>query len=361
MSNASTRHMIEMYMEEASPPMFLSGFFQTPPRNLHTSEEVEIDIRRTRENIAIVVQDLRAGGRLNAGSAYTNKNFLPPVFKEIGVISAYDLIKRRPGQIDFTDPNFVANAMEEAFRIARILEDKIRRSIELMASQVLQNGTVTLTDETGTDLYTIDFQSKATHKATVTTTWAPDGSAGLPITDLGALATVVRRDGKVNPTKLVFGSSALQRFLINPETQMVLDKQVLNLGAMAPATRGQGATFYGYVWIGAYRFEVWTYDGYYEHPVTGVLTPYVDPDNVIMLSDQTRLDLSYGAIPRLLPPDPQIAAFMPGRMSDGEAGLDLTLNGWISENREHLNISVGTRPLTIPTMIDGFARLNVTV
>jgi hypothetical protein len=352
--------MIDFYMEEATPLMFLAGFFRTPDNNFYTSEEVEIDIRRAREKIAIVVQDIKAGARENEATYYTNKGFIPPVFREAGTINAYDLMKRRAGQVDFTDPNFTAAVTEDVFHIARILEDKIRRSIELMCAQVLQQGIVTLIDDSGAALYTLDFQMKATHKKTVTTTWATDGTTGTPITDLADLAGVVRRDGKVNPNKLIFGSSALQRFLVSKEVKALLDKQVLNLGALTPASRGQGATFYGYVWLGSYRFEVWTYDAWYEHPQTEALTPYLDPDNVIMLSDQTRLDLSYGAIPRLMPPDPQIAAFLPSRMSDGGAGLDLSLNAWITENREHMKVTAGTRPLPIPTAIDGFARLDVT-
>lgn len=358
MSDASTRQMIEMYMEEASPPMFLSGFFQSPPRNFHTSELVEFDIQRDDEAIAIVIQDLKAGARDNAATTYTNKEFAPPVFKERGTINSYDMIKRRPGQINFAEPDFAANAMEETFSITRKLEAKIRRSIELMAAQVLQNGALTLTDETGEALYTLDFQAKATHKAKVSATWATDGSTGDPIADISALAATVRRDGKRNPTKLIFGANALGRFLASPAVKALLDKNVMNIGALAPEVRGQGATFMGWVWLGNYRLEMWTYDGYYRDPETGNLVNYVDPENVIMLSDG-RLDLSYGAIPRLLPPDPQIAAFLPPRMSDSGRGLDLTLNAWITEDREHLKVSVGTRPLTIPTAIDTFARLRV--
>lgn len=359
MSDASTRHMIDMYFEEASPLQFLSGFFRTPDRNFYASEEVDIDIRRSGQKIAIVVADLKAGARENEATYYTNKGFLAPVFREGGTINAYDLIKRRPGQIDFTDPNFVANAMEEAFDIARILEDKIRRSIEVMCAQVLQHGTLTLINEAGVALYTLDYQMKATHKVTATIPWALDGSTGAPITDLGNLAGVVRRDGKVNPNKLLCGTSALTRLIANPGVKALLDKQVLNLGALTPASRGQGATFYGYVWVGAYRFEIWTYDDWYEHPQTGVLTPYLEPENIVMLSDQTRLDMTYGAIPRLLPPDPQIAAFLPDRMSGPAQGLDLTLNAWITENREHLKLTTASRPLPIPTGIDAYARLKV--
>lgn len=359
MANEFTTHMIDMYMEEAEPPMFLAGFFQSPPRDFYTSETVQLDIVRSEEDIAIVLQDLKAGGRENQATRYTNKEFTPPVLKEIGTISSYDLIKRRPGQIDFTDPNYGANAVEEAFAIARLLEAKIRRSIELMCAQVLQDGALTLKDETGVPLYTLDFQAKATHKATATTPWGVDGTTGDPLADLAALAQTIRRDGKRNPSKVILGNSALQRFIANEKVAKFLEKEVRNLGALAPETRGQGATFQGWIWLGNYRLELWGYDGYYKDPETGNLINYVDPNNAIMLSDGGRLDLTYGAIPRLLPPDPQIAAFLPERMSSSSRGLDLTLNGWVTENREHLKISVGTRPLPIPTAIDTFARLKV--
>lgn len=360
MSDASTRHMIEMYMEEASAPMFLSGFFQSPPRNFHTSEKVELDVQREEEDVAVVIQDLTVGGRENQSSRYTNKSLTPPIFKEIGTITSFDMIKRRAGQIDFTDPVFAANVMEEAFAIGRKLESKIRRSIEMMASQVLQTGTLTLIDSAGVTLYTLDFLSKSTHKVTVSTTWATNGASGDPLGDLASLATVVRRDGKKNPNKLVFGDSAFQRFLANTDVKARLDNRAMTLGTVSPVSRGEGATFQGWVWIGHYRFEMWTYDGYYKHPQTGTLTNYVDTDNVIMTSDGARLDLSYGAIPTLLPPPAEIASFMPDRMSDSGRGLDLTMNGWVTENREHMKIQVGTRPLTIPTAIDTFACLNVT-
>jgi hypothetical protein len=340
--------------------MFLSGFFQSPPRNFHNTEKVELDIIREDEDVAIVIQDLTAGARMNESTKYTNKAFTPPIFKEMGAVHAFDQIQRQPGQDPFQDPNFALNAANEAFRIFRRLEKKIRRAIELMASQVLQTGALTLFNETGVTLYTLDFIPKATHMVTVGVTWAPDGSSGNPLADLEALATVVRRDGKRQPRQLVFGTSAFQRFLANAQVQLRLDKTIMNIAALAPETRGQGATFQGFVWIGHYRFEMWTYDGYFKHPQTGVLTPYVDVDNVIMLSEGGRLDLSFGAIPRIVGPEARALPFLPPRMSSAEQGLDLTVNAWITPDGEHLMVSAGTRPLTIPTAIDTFARLNVT-
>ena len=358
MSDASTTKIMQMYMEDASAPGFLSGFFTSPARNFHTSEKVEIDVLRDDEDVAVVVQDLTVGARANESSVYVNKGFTPPIYDEEGTITAFDQIKRQPGDNPFADPNYAANATNQAFRIFRKLENKIRRAIELMASQVLQTGILSLKDKTGAILYTLDFKPKATHMVQVAVTWAADGSLGDPLADLASLARVVRRDGKKKPTKLIFGQTAFRSFIRNAEVKDALTKDVQNLGALAPEVRGEGATFQGRVWIGHYQFEMWMYDGFYTDVQTQNHTEFVDDDNVIMLSDGARLDLTFGAIPLLQQPTAPAMAFLPGRLSSSERGLDLSTNAWITPDGKHLKVSAGTRPLTIPTAIDTFARLN---
>lgn len=361
MSDTSNARMLEMYMEESEAPLFLSGFFQTPPRNFYKSEKVEIDIIRDDEDVAVAIKDLSTGSRMNEADKYVNKSFTPPIFDEAGAINAFDMIKRSAGQTPFEDPNFALNAADQAFRVFRKFERKIRRSVELMCSQIFQTGTVTLVDSNGVSQYVIDFAAKTSHMATVGTSWATDGSTGAPLADLASLARVVRRDGKKNPNKLIFGSSAFARFLANEDVRARIFSNFNSPTAagLTPQTRGSGATFQGWVWVDNYKFEMWTYDGWFKHPQTGVLTPYVSDDNVIMLSDG-RLDLTYGAIPSILPPEQRLLSFLPPRMSSPEQGLDLTVNAWTTEGGRNLMVSAGTRALPIPTAIDTFARLDVT-
>lgn len=359
MSDASTIKLIEMYLEEASAPMFLSGFFRSPPENFHTTEEIEFDVMRDDEHVAIVIHDLTVTPRHNEATLYTNKRLKPPIFDEAGHISAYDMMKRQAGQNPFQSPDYAANAVRQAFAIFRRLEMKIRRAIELMASQVLQTGVLTLTDANGVAQYTLDFQPKATHIKTVSTAWAVDGTTGDPLGDMTSLAGVVRADGKSEPKRSIFGTSAWARFLANAKVQKALDVRRMEIGSIAPETRGQGATFQGRVWLGNYLHELWTYDGFYKHPQTGVLTPYIHPDKLIMLGDG-RLDLTYGAIPILVPPDQRVMPFLPPRIAGVDRGLDLTTNAWVTPDNKHVMVSAGTRPLTIPTAIDTFACLDVT-
>ena len=351
--------MIARYMEEATAPLFLSGFFLTPPRNIHTAEKVEIDIQRDDEEVAVVIQDLSAGSRQNENSVYTNKLFTPPIYDEEGTITAYNLIKRVPGEDPFQDPNYGANATNEAFAIFRKLERKIRRAIELQAAQVLQTGTLDLVDENGTTLYALNFQPKATHVATVGTEWAADGATGDPIADLDALAEVVRTDGKHDPNKIVFGTTAWTRFMANTRVRAELDNRRINLGNIAPQARGRGATKQGDFIIGSYSFELWTYNATYTTAAGVGGTKYLAADKLIMLSDG-RLDLSFGGIPRIPgATDSSAMAFLPPRISDGGRGIDLSVFAWRTPDGKHLKVSAGTRPLTIPTAIDTFASLDV--
>lgn len=357
MSNAITKRMITAYLQEAMPTMFFSGFFQSPAINFHTSEEVEIDIERSDEEVAIVVQDLSTGYRYNADDFFVNKKFKPPIYKEAGALNAFDLIKRQAGENPFQDPNFQANAVARAFRVFRKLEKKIRRAVELMASQVLQTGTLTLTDSDGNALYTIDFKPKATHFPTAGTIWGQTGAD--PLGDLRSLGDVIRADGLVDPDTLVFGDDAFDEFLKDDEVKARFDNRRYELGRVAPQMLGQGGTYQGDIMIGNYRYAMWTYSGRYKDPQTGASTRYMDPGKVVMLSSTgTRLDLTFGAIPQIVRPEQRVLPYLPSRITDTAGGFDLTTNAWVTNDGEQLHVSAGTRPLTIPTAIDTYGCLD---
>src|SRR5690606_3217177 len=120
-------------------------------------------------------------------------------------------------------------------KIFRRLERKIRRAIELMASQVLQTAELTLIDNTGASLYTLDFQGKATHFPTVSVSWSAGKAGGaVPLLDVANLAQVVRRDGKRRPMQLVFGKTAWQHWSANEDVRGAFDVRRMELGEVAP-------------------------------------------------------------------------------------------------------------------------------
>ena len=60
MSSNATKRLIELYVQETAPTLFLTSFFRSPPENFYSSKSVEIDILRYDEDISIAIQDLTA-------------------------------------------------------------------------------------------------------------------------------------------------------------------------------------------------------------------------------------------------------------------------------------------------------------
>lgn len=364
MSDKRTIRMISAYNQMGTPLMFLSGFFQSPAENFHSSEEVEIDIVRSDEDISIVIQDLSTGYRMNSDDIYTNKAFKPPIHKEAVNLNSNDLLKRLPGNTPFQDPQFRADIITRMMRKMVLIERKIRRSIELQASQVLQTGIVTLTDSAGVALYTLDYKPKATHFPTAGTAWNLAGAD--PAGDILSLANVIRNDGLEDPDQLLMGENAFEAFIKNDDIQKRFDNRRIDLGMISPMEmRGQGGQYRGVVEIGNYRYDVWTYGGRYKDPQTGNKVQYLDPGKVVVRSSTGRLDATFGAIPNigreLGITGPALIPEMPSRISNVAGSMDLFTNTWITDDGETLFGGVGARPLMIPTAIDTFGCLTTGV
>lgn len=355
MAGNSTTHLIDMYVEDASPVPFLTTFFRAPPKNYYTSEKVELDVVRDSEEVAIVIQDLAAGTRENELTQYVNKSFTPPVYDESATLTSYDMLKRFPGQDVFSDPDYMANATEQAFAIFRKLELKIRRAVELQCAQVLQTGKLTLTDKAARPLYTLDYGPRSSHFITAGAAWG--GGSDVPLTDLGNLGEVVRRDGRGVPNTIIFGKRAWRDFIGNALVQKLFDNRRFEFGLIQPRRDG-GSSFKGKLTIDNYDYDLYVYDGTYLDPQTLATTNYVAQDSVIMLSENSRLDLTFGAIPLLKKPDNPALQFLPPRITSGDMRIDLSTNAWFTPDGKHLKVSAGTRPLAIPTAIDTFGCLT---
>lgn len=340
--------------------MAFAGMFRTPRENFHTSEGVEIDIERSEEDIAIVIQDLSTGYRMNSDDLYTNKLFIPPILKEAVAINAFDMIKRMPGQDPFQSPDFRANVIMKAMKGMRKVSRKVMRTIELQASQVLQTGIITLSDINGNALYTLDFKPKATHFPTVSIDWGTGTEDKAK--DISDLAEVIRNDGKLDPNELWFGTNAFREWLRDADIQALLDNRRISIGeVVAREPRNDGSTYRGTIQIDNYIYDMYTYNGKYKNPNGGAITPYMDEDNVVVKSSDSRFDLTYGAIPNLnrdLGIQQAVVPEMPTRFSSAEQGVDLFTNVWVTPDGEQMFAGVGARPLCIPTAIDTYGCLK---
>ena len=353
MSGIATKKMVEAYIEKAPESRFLTRFFKP---KFYNSKSVEIDIVRSDEDVAIVISDVSTGSRMNSTDIYTNKEFVAPIYDEAVPLNVFDLLNRQPGVDPFADLNFQGNATARMLDGMTKIEAKIRRAVELQASQVLQTGTVDLIDSTGATLYSIDYIPKATHFPTAAIAWGTGTEDKMA--DLQGLADVCRADGLSRADMLLFGSDAFQSFIKDEDVRSLLDNRRMELGGIAPVDRGDEATFQGTITIGDYRFEMWTLAARFKEPQTGVSTPFIDPAKVIVMDSKARMDGTFGAIPLILPPDQRVLPFLPGRISNVTGGVDLFPNAWASNDGKNIFASLASRPLMIPVALDTYGCLD---
>ena len=353
MTNAVTKHMAREYVQEAPTPMALSSLFSSEPRNYYSSETIEFDIEREGEEVAPVLTDIKNGNTKFALDEYTNKEFKAPVIREEFSINAFDMIKRQLGQISFTDPNFRANAMTQFMKHMRYGGKRQRRTIELMASQILQTGTVTLKDDLGDAAYTIDFKPKATHFPTFATAWTDLANAD-PISDLESLCDVIHTDGQSMPERAIFGQGSWQNFQRNETVLKLLDNRRLVIGGIDPSEPTPGLRYMGYLELTGYRLALYTYKGEYKDVGAVANARYLKSESVVVLSENMRLDATWGAIPQIVPPETRAMSFLTGRLPMASVGMDFTTNAWIAQDGESITGTLGSRPLLIPTSIDRF-------
>jgi hypothetical protein len=351
---------LQAYIQMRAPNGFLSRFFTVKPGGIYRGKKVQFDIQRFGEEVAVVVTKC-TGPNLNDFDEFTTKEMVPPSYGEAFALDVCELLDRMVGVDPYSAQGIeygaqLAAAMAKGFML---VDDKIKRAVEQQASQILQTGVLSLKDKEGNIVYTIDFKPKATHFPTVGTSWSAAGAD--PLADMQALAKVIRGDGKINVNIAIMGDVALNNFLSNDDVQTKLDTKNFELGNIAPFFEDSGATFYGFVWVGAYRFAIATYPDTFTDPETGLPVEYVAPDKVIMLSDRTRLDMTSAVVPLPLGPDPRVAGLLPGRLSSAENGFDVTPNVYPTPNGKQVMGELESRPLLIPVQIDGFGCLDTEI
>jgi hypothetical protein len=353
--------IISMFNQEPdiSKMGFLSSFFKTPPDGFTDSEFMEYDIVRSGNEAAPVVRNLSTGAVTVVEDEFTNKNIPFPVYALDSPVHIAKLMSRQPGESSYQDSkiNWLGRLAKILVRAFTVMTRMIRNSIEVQAAQILQHGTLTLTDENGIPTYELDFKAKASHFPQAAVSWDTDGSVDI-FADITALSDEILADGYVDITTLIFGKKAWEAAYKNKEFREAVKKDNLGMGDLNPRLANKGAKFMGYVHIGAYRYDLYLYNAIYTPWGTGKPVHFVDPDKVIFLPDLDELDFRriFGGIPDVKIDavfDPIFGGKIPiGNEYDfrGRVYFDNPKNTYVGEIR--------SRPASIPVSIDRYGCLT---
>jgi hypothetical protein len=256
------------------------------------SEEIHFDIIDKTRRLAPFVSPVVAGKVVNA-KGFTTKTFKPAYLKPKTPFDPNQPIKRAPGErmAGGLDP-----MTRLQFQVARVLgdhSDMIDRRMEVMASEALRTGKVTVTGDNYPTVV-LDFGRAAGHTVVLTAgnRW---GQAGIkPLANLETWAMTVFQASGVKPTDVVMDTAAFQLFTADADVRTLLNTWRINNNNMAfggPLT--VGATYMGFI----NGFNIWTYADWYIDPTDDVTElPMLPANTVILGSTLIEGARAYGAI-----------------------------------------------------------------
>lgn len=346
------RFQIKAYDEAAKnePNMFLTGFFgrQAGSVTHSNNKNVKVDVERDDQQIAVDVN--RGGfGRKNTGFLFSVHEFEPPLYDEYAPVTAGQVQDQMPGETGWEEIDPARRMMVYILKNQIKMTRKIKRGIELQASQVIFNGIANF--KTGDD---IDYNRLATHNIAPANPWS-DTINGDPIADLSAACTVNKNDGKSQSDIAIMGSTAWVEFIAHPKVTDYLNGRRIEVGSIKPSFVEKGVTFQGVIWVGDYRLEIYTYPETYTDPDTDLTTNYVPVDEVAVFDSSAYLAKAFAGVEMLIKDNEAYKKL-------GVPAIPIMVAGEIipyaNVQLKTVYSGVQSAPLLIPVAIDTMAKIT---
>jgi hypothetical protein len=339
---------------------FLTSLFKIQPDSFTDADKINLDMIQGSEEVAPYVRDLSTGAVVLSQDEFGNMEVPFPVISMKEPVPIAKLMKRAPGENSYlTDKVNWYGKLASLLKNAIVKQtNMIKRSMELQAAQILQKGTVTLTDENGNSLgNALDFHVPVTHFPAVTTSWGSPGSD--PLADISALADVIRVDGLTEIRNLVFDNKSWDAFVKNDWIQKNLSKDGMNTAAIDPRVKDKGAAYLGYINYNAKRYDFWGYDARYNpFGQKNVSNKYLEDNHVLFLPEFAAVDLRryFGGIPSINPDPVFEPLFGEPIQIGGEYDIKVRID-WDQE-RETYTGKTKSRPLFVPAGVLQFGCLT---
>lgn len=312
----------------APAPFILNSFFREVQEE--SNEEIHFDVDNGRRRIAPFVSPIVAGQVVHS-RGYTAKTFTPAYVKDKRVFNPNRGFKRAMGEK-------IGGSMTPAERVQAALAfdlmdqvDMLTRRMELMAVEALRTGSITVVGDNYPQVVVNFGRTSTLTKALLTT--ARWGEAGVsPLANLRDWSLEVAKESGATANVAVMDAKAYTLFAADPDVKAELDRFRGN-AVLNPTVVGEGGRYMGRVG----DFDIWVYVGWYEDPVTKVLTQYL-PDYTVILTG----------------PDLEgVRAF--GAIQDEKAGLQAMpyfAKSWVEEDPSARMLLLQSAPLPVPYRVN---------
>lgn len=271
----------------APQPFILNSFFTA--LQTEQSEEIHFDIANGKRRLAPFVSPIVAG-QVVASQGFTTQTFKPAYVKDKRVFDSSRPFKRAIGER-------IGGELNPAQRLQALLASDLQDQLnmltnrqEVMAIEALRTGKVVVKGDQYPEVE-LDFQRHGdlTKKLTSSARWGETGVN--PLADIEAWSMLVTQHSGATANTVIMDVKAWQLFSASEAVQKLLDR-FRGADKLNATVTGEGGRYMGSIGT----FDIWVYAGWYEHPDTKALTPYLPDNTVIITSPELEGTRAYGAI-----------------------------------------------------------------
>jgi len=277
----------------------VQGFFRSFFKQIETASRF-ISIEVERENETVAVDVLRStGGNRNSWDRKTQKVYDPAAYDEYFDATDLDCYDDLFGVDDNGNVNSIAfgKFLEQANSKMEGLFNKVDRAYEIQAMQALVNGIVVLKNGDN-----IDYKRKAASIVAYNAAWNWALTTVDPNDKIKEGCDFINDTGKVtsNVFNIIMAGDVYQAYINNAKVQARSLQVQWGMDALVPAQKdAEGKIYHGQIAVDNYNLRIWTANGSYKDPATGVQTRYMPAKKLLILPELTNNVLTYGLVPQL--------------------------------------------------------------
>ena len=306
------------------------------------TETVSFEFYASKRRLAPYVNP-RIGSEAINRDGYDVRTFRTPLLSPSRVITNDTLAMKLLGEQPY---NSGVSPDERAAKIAaddlNELLNSISRREEYMCARVKQDGKLNITGKGLNEV--VDYGFTNIETCTQADQWTSSYDI---IAKLKTKAAELRKNG-VNPNMLILGTDAADALLDNNKVTKLLDLRSVDVGEIKPQELENGVEYIGRLSMPGLYVEIYSYNEFYYDSETDDSYPYLDVDTAILQSSHERNTMLYGAVTYIDEKSREYVTEM----------NEFVPQTWSEINPPVKHISVSSRPLPMPTDLQGWAVLK---
>lgn len=331
--NFTTIELLEALEQRMPVYSFFASFF--PDGKVHPTSKLQLDIKKGKRPLAPFCSPMQ-GGKVLKREGYRSKLIDTPRIAPQTILTVDDVEKRMAGENIYSVKTPEQREMELLAEDTKDLEDRIERTKNWLAREMIYNGKIQVEDKEDGYSYEIDFNF--TNKEVLAKGWDETGSD--PIADLKRARLHCIQAAGFAPTVAILAGNVVDAFKNNAKVQKAMDIRNFNFATYTPKIVNDAVTFLGTIaelGIELYQYDEWFVD---ENNVTH---PFV-PEGTVALLPKTLGTMEYGLVTQYEGEQKGFCSY--------ESALVPFIYGSVEGNAKNFRLT--SRPVPVPKNVDGW-------